>query len=299
MRSDDCTAAWTDWLNDFFFISSGSSTAAQPPFPSSSSSTVAPQPLWTHLFSHSCPPLRTHPPITALALTLPATFFFLSARSYAPFLLSKPFHIFFTSLLSGRYSTLLCVSNSDCLQISRIPISTGNRRATISVMSVVETHYVCWQNSLKRLFSRTRVKKEAVTEVCVWFSSTGLKPMAALKGQFVIYQKQQNLFLWTETVLHNISWTVILKCIYVFHSFLSMLCPLYCFCWEKWTSQFWFATPTVHRYLNYLSTLHHATISLLCVYSTRVHVARLVSNMPIQKCSSISGQMQLFLLLFS
>lgn len=171
MRSDDCTAAWTDWLNDFFFISSGSSTAAQPPFPSSSSSSVAtPTPPNPPLQSLLPPSAATHPPITALALTLPATFFFLSARSYAPFLLSKPFHIFFTSLLSGRYSTLLCVSNSDCLQISRILISTGNRRATISVMSVVETHYVCWQNSLKRLFSRTRVKKEAGDwSVCMIF----------------------------------------------------------------------------------------------------------------------------------
>lgn len=172
MRSDDCTAAWTDWLNDFFFISSGSSTAAQPPFPSSSSSSVAPPPQ-----DPPNPPLQSllppapHPPTHYRSRSHPPRhffFFFLSARSYAPFLLSKPFHIFFTSLLSGRYSTLLCVSNSDCLQISRILISTGNRRATISVMSVVETHYVCWQNSLKRLFSRTRVKKKKRKEAGDW-----------------------------------------------------------------------------------------------------------------------------------
>lgn len=171
MRSDDCTAAWTDWLNDFFFISSGSSTAAQPPFPSSSSSSVAP-PIPLNPPLQSLLPPAPHPPTHYRSRSHPPRhfFFFLSARSYAPFLLSKPFHIFFTSLLSGRYSTLLCVSNSDCLQISRILISTGNRRATISVMSVVETHYVCWQNSLKRLFSRTRVKKEAGDwSVCMIF----------------------------------------------------------------------------------------------------------------------------------
>lgn len=33
MRSDDCTAAWADWLNDFVFISSRALPSAQPPSP--------------------------------------------------------------------------------------------------------------------------------------------------------------------------------------------------------------------------------------------------------------------------
>lgn len=154
MRSDDCTTAWTDWLNDFFFISSGSSTAAQLPSPLV---WVLASPRFQSLRPPSGP--LTHPLPPSLSTTSLPTTTFLS--------LWDPMHhffclnystsfFFFTSLFSGRYSALLCVSNSDCLQISRILISTGNCCTTISV---VETDYVCCQNSL-RLFSHTCVERD-------------------------------------------------------------------------------------------------------------------------------------------
>lgn len=87
MRSDDCTAAWTDWLNDFFFISSGSSTAAQPPFPSSSSSSVAPpNPLNPPL--QSLLPPAPHPPTHYRSRSHPPRHFFFPS-------LRDPMHHFF------------------------------------------------------------------------------------------------------------------------------------------------------------------------------------------------------------
>lgn len=131
MRSDDCTTAWTDWLNDFFFISAGSST-----FCTASLPLVLAAPFFLSL--------------------LPSHYL---ANSQPLFSLWDPMHHFFclnhstsfTTLLFGSYSALLCVSNSDCLQISRILISTDNHGATISVMSIVKIDFVCLQNSFKVL----------------------------------------------------------------------------------------------------------------------------------------------------
>lgn len=76
MRSDDCTAAWTDWLNDFFFISSGSSTAAQPPSPLV---WVLASPRFQSLLPPPSPPTRppTHPlPLSLSTTSLPTATFF-------------------------------------------------------------------------------------------------------------------------------------------------------------------------------------------------------------------------------
>ena len=111
MRSDDCTTALADWLNDFFFISSSGSTCRTALPHSSSSSlpvTYPPLPL----------PLQLSTP-----LTLPPSMHQFLCLNHSPS---------FTFPLSGSHHALLCASKNDCHQISRILISRSDHVAIIT-----------------------------------------------------------------------------------------------------------------------------------------------------------------------
>lgn len=128
MRSDDCTAAWADWLNDFFFISSSGSTCC-------TASLVLAAPLFLSLLPSLPLPLQLPTPLTLS----PSMHQFL-CLNHSPSFTFPP---------SASYCALLCVSNSDCLQISRILISTSDHGAIITVKSIAKIDFVCLQDGFK------------------------------------------------------------------------------------------------------------------------------------------------------